>query len=101
VTIAGGYASIQKRGRGDGCLAGARRRRRHQGKGEAAEKRRQRCNTWSTFEISGCNTCNIRLKANEIHASETLSATLDLLLKHPDETLATYVRNSKTLETYV
>jgi hypothetical protein len=28
------------------------------------------------------------------HASETLAATPDLLLKHPDETLATYVQNS-------
>jgi hypothetical protein len=86
-----------RRGKGGGrCPADAgRRRRRHEGKGEAAEKRRQRCNTRSTFEISGYNTCNIRLKANEIHASKTLSATLDRLLKHPDETLATYVRNSK------
>jgi hypothetical protein len=28
------------------------------------------------------------------HAPETLAATIDLLLKHPDETLATYVQNS-------
>jgi hypothetical protein len=28
------------------------------------------------------------------YASETLAATPDLLLKHPDEILATYIRNS-------
>jgi hypothetical protein len=28
------------------------------------------------------------------HASETLVATLDLLLKHPDETPVIYVQNS-------
>jgi hypothetical protein len=58
-----------------------------------AEKQRQRCNTQSTFETSGCNAYSIRLKADEHmkHAYKTLAATPDLLLKHPDGTLATYV----------
>jgi len=64
---AGGYASIQKRGRGGGCLAGTGRRRRYRGEGETTEKRRQRCNTRFTFETFGCNTCNIRLKTDETH----------------------------------
>jgi hypothetical protein len=61
VTTPSGYASIQKRGRGGGCPASDRRRRRHGGEGEVAEKRRQKCNT----DL--------------------------LLLKHPNATLATYV----------
>jgi hypothetical protein len=57
-----------RRGRwGGGCPADAGRRKRHRGEGEAVEKRRQRCNTRSTFETSGCNTCNIYLKADETH----------------------------------
>jgi hypothetical protein len=36
------------------------------------------------------------------HASETLAATSDLLLKHSDETLATYTNKiTETLETCV
>jgi hypothetical protein len=86
----------RKMGGGGLYLTGARRRGRHQGEGETAEKRRQRSNTRSTFEISGCNTCNIRLRQMKHmkHASETLVATPDLLLKYPDKTLATYIRNS-------
>jgi hypothetical protein len=51
---------------GGGCPAGAERRR-HRGEGEAAKKRGQRCYTRSTFETSGCNICNIRMKADETH----------------------------------
>jgi hypothetical protein len=38
----------------------------------------------------------MRLKANKIHetTSETLAATPDLLLKHSNETLATYMQNN-------
>jgi hypothetical protein len=58
--------------------------------------RRQRYNSRSTFETSGCNTCNIRLKVDETHEtciwSTSCTATPDLLLKHPNKTLATYIR---------
>jgi hypothetical protein len=53
-------------GRGGGCQASAWRSR-HRDEGKVAEKRRQRCNTRSTFETFGCNTCNICLKLDETH----------------------------------
>ena len=56
VRVARNVTSIEKRGRGDGCSASARRTHR----GEVAQ-------------------------------DEERDATSDLLLKHPDPTLATYV----------
>jgi hypothetical protein len=68
VTIAGGYASIQKReGAADAQPASGG------GGGDSEAKVRQQkskdrdAHTRSTFKTSGYNACNIRLKADETH----------------------------------
>jgi hypothetical protein len=68
-------------GGGGGCPVGVGRTGIHQGEGEAAEKQRQRCITWSTFETPKYNTCNIRLKASKTHET-CIWNTWNMHLKH-------------------
>jgi hypothetical protein len=51
------------------------------------------CNTRSTFQTFGCNTCNIQKRQMKRlkHASETHAKTLEKHTQHPDKTLTTYV----------
>jgi hypothetical protein len=65
-------ANIKKKGRGStrlrlwfGYPADTERRWEHRGEA-VKDKEGARCNTRSTFETSRCNTCNIRLRADEI-----------------------------------
>jgi hypothetical protein len=48
--IASNITNIRKRGKGDRCPAGARRKRRH--RGDIVEGEEERCNTRSTFKNS-------------------------------------------------
>jgi hypothetical protein len=66
-SIPGHVASIEKKRRGGAHLClwfGCQPTLRERGEAIKGEEG-ARCNTRSTFETSGCNTCNVHLKADE------------------------------------